>query len=132
MKQVYARLTKAISQLEKSGLKFAHHQKYGYLTFSPTNIGTTLRLSVQVKLPKLASAYLNASTSANAAGISFDGHNTKLKQLSDSLSVNIGPPNSDLVCEITNKVVLGKSEFEIVSSSWNDIKRILDEEFSTK
>lgn len=35
-------------------LTFAHHDKLGYLTFCPTNLGTTLRASVHIKIPKLS------------------------------------------------------------------------------
>ena len=55
LKQVYSRLVKGIKKLEKT-LKFVYHEKFGYLTFCPTNIGTGLRASVHVKLPKLAAS----------------------------------------------------------------------------
>jgi arginine kinase len=35
-------------------LEFVRHDKFGYLTFCPTNIGTGLRASVHVKVPKTA------------------------------------------------------------------------------
>lgn len=37
-------------------LKFAHSDNMGYVTFCPTNLGTTLRASVHIKIPKLAAA----------------------------------------------------------------------------
>jgi protein-arginine kinase len=43
----------AIKEMEKK-LTFAHHDKLGYLTFCPTNLGTTCRASVHIKIPKLA------------------------------------------------------------------------------
>jgi protein-arginine kinase len=45
--------TKAIHAME-TVLEFVCHEKFGYLTFCPTNIGTGLRASVHVKLPKIA------------------------------------------------------------------------------
>lgn len=122
LKQVYARLVKALAQLEKS-LEFVHHKKYGYLTFSPTNIGTSLRVSVMVRLPKMIAAYQSVASS----GLSQS--NAKLRVLADSLGLSIGEINgADGVVELSSSVVLGKTEFEIVSSTWNSIKRMLDEE----
>jgi arginine kinase len=50
---VYARLIGAINKIERQ-VKFSHDKRLGYLTFCPTNLGTTIRASVHVKLPKLA------------------------------------------------------------------------------
>nr|BAB41096.1 arginine kinase [Cellana grata] len=52
--EVYTRLVKAIKALESSGLEFAKKDNLGYLTFCPSNLGTTLRASVHIKIPKLA------------------------------------------------------------------------------
>jgi len=35
-------------------LPFSHHNRLGFLTFCPTNLGTTIRASVHIQLPKLA------------------------------------------------------------------------------
>ena len=53
LKQVWGRLVKAIHAME-TVLEFVRHDKFGYLTFCPTNIGTGLRASVHVKVPKTA------------------------------------------------------------------------------
>ena len=53
LKQVWGRLVKAIHAME-TVLEFVRHDKFGYLTFCPTNIGTGLRASVHVKVPKVA------------------------------------------------------------------------------
>lgn len=55
VKQVYARLVKGVEMLERQ-LAFTEHKKFGYLTFCPSNIGTGLRASVHVRLPRLAAA----------------------------------------------------------------------------
>lgn len=55
VKQVYARLVQGVEMLERQ-LTFTEHKKFGYLTFCPSNIGTGLRASVHVKLPRLAAA----------------------------------------------------------------------------
>lgn len=118
IKQVYGRLVKGIKILEKT-LKFVQHDKFGYLTFCPTNIGTGLRASVHVKLPKLA-----------AAG--------KLKPLCESLNLQprgVHGENSESeggIYDISNKVRIGKTEFELVNSMCTGIKKLLDEEFAIK
>lgn len=42
-----------IQELEKK-LTFAKKDGYGYLTFCPTNLGTTCRASVHIRIPKLS------------------------------------------------------------------------------
>ena len=44
---------KGITKIEAT-LKFAHSNKYGYLTCCPSNLGTTMRASVHLKIPKLS------------------------------------------------------------------------------
>lgn len=51
--QVYKRLVTAVNDVEKR-LPFSHHNRLGFLTFCPTNLGTTIRASVHIQLPKLA------------------------------------------------------------------------------
>jgi protein-arginine kinase len=118
LKQVYSRLVKGTKKLEKT-LKFVYHEKFGYSTFCPTNIGTGLRASVHVKLPKLA-----------ASG--------KLNQMCESL--NLQPrgidgehsESQDGIYDISNKIRIGKTEYELVYSMWTGIKTLLDAEFKLK
>mgnify|MGYP002153702087 FL=1 len=42
----------AIAELEKK-LTFAKRDGYGYLTFCPSNLGTTLRASVHMAIPNV-------------------------------------------------------------------------------
>lgn len=51
--QVYRRLVTAVNDIEKR-IPFSHHDRLGFLTFCPTNLGTTVRASVHIKVPKLA------------------------------------------------------------------------------
>ncbi len=50
---VYGRLINAVQALSEA-FEFAHDERLGFLTFCPTNLGTTIRASVHIKLPKLA------------------------------------------------------------------------------
>jgi arginine kinase len=51
---IYKRMVAGVSEIEKK-LPFSHSDRFGFLTFCPTNLGTTIRASVHIKLPKLAS-----------------------------------------------------------------------------
>jgi creatine kinase/arginine kinase len=50
---VFTRLSKACAHIETVA-KFSHDEHLGYITSCPTNLGTALRASVHIKLPKLA------------------------------------------------------------------------------
>lgn len=52
--QVYKRLCTAANEIEKSGMPFAKADHLGYLTFCPSNLGTTMRASVHMKIPNTA------------------------------------------------------------------------------
>jgi len=49
---VFTRLSKACTHIE-SVAKFSHDDHLGYITSCPTNLGTALRASVHIALPKL-------------------------------------------------------------------------------
>ena len=49
---VFTRLATAANEIEKIA-KFAHSKQTGYITSCPTNLGTALRASVHIHLPKL-------------------------------------------------------------------------------
>merc|ERR1719324_163812 len=50
--EVFERLSKGAAHIETK-LPFAHDDHLGYITSCPTNLGTALRASVHIKLPKL-------------------------------------------------------------------------------
>lgn len=51
---IYRRLVTGVNEIEKK-IAFSHDNRLGFLTFCPTNLGTTIRASVHIKVPKLAS-----------------------------------------------------------------------------
>jgi len=53
LQRVFTRLARALAELERR-LTFAYSERLGYLTSCPTNLGTAMRASVHVRLPKLA------------------------------------------------------------------------------
>lgn len=50
LKSVYNRIMN-VDKILNENLTFATHDKYGYLTVAPNEIGNTVRISMQVKLP---------------------------------------------------------------------------------
>ena len=52
IRQVFERLAIAAAKIEQKA-KFANDQHLGYITSCPTNLGTGMRASVHIKLPKL-------------------------------------------------------------------------------
>ena len=118
VRKAYSRFIKGIETIEKN-VEFAFHEKFGYLTFCPTNIGTGLGISMHVRLPKLA-----------ASGV--------LKELCSHLDLKARDINDKYVdvargvYDISNKVKIGQTEFEIVNSVCVGVKRLLDEEYKTE
>ena len=52
--EVFNRLKVMLDAVESlQGLAFAHSKEYGYVTSCPTNLGTGMRASVHIKVPKL-------------------------------------------------------------------------------
>lgn len=114
LKEVWARLCKAIAAMETK-LEFECHEKFGYLTFCPTNIGTGLRASVHVAVPKVA-------------------ENGKLKEMCASCDLQPRGVNGEHtesiggVYDLSNKIRIGRTEWELINTMWTGIRKILDVE----
>ena len=114
LKQVWGRLVKAIHAMETK-MEFVRHDKFGYLTFCPTNIGTGLRASVHVKVPKVA-----------ASG--------KLEEMCKSIDLQPrgihGEHTESIggVYDISNKIRIGRTEWDLINTMWSGIRKILDVE----
>ncbi|CAL1543221.1 unnamed protein product [Lymnaea stagnalis] len=111
---VYKRLVTAVKTLEEK-LKFARDDRLGFLTFCPTNLGTTLRASVHIKIPHLAAS-------------------DKFKPLCDKLNLQARGIHGEHteseggVFDISNKRRLGLSEVQAVQEMYNGIREIIKQE----
>merc|ERR1711976_151862 len=78
--EVYKRLISGIQFIEKE-LPFAHSDKFGYLTFCPTNLGTTLRASVHMKIPLVSKLkqFKEICEALNIQPRGIDGEHTESK-----------------------------------------------------
>ncbi|XP_046582729.1 arginine kinase-like isoform X1 [Haliotis rubra] len=113
--EVYSRLVKAIRAMESSGLSFAKRKGLGYLTFCPSNLGTTLRASVHIKIPKLA-----ASPEFKAF---CDRYNVQARGIHGEHTESVGG-----VYDISNKRRLGLTEFEAVQEMRKGVEACISQE----
>lgn len=112
VREVFARLATAINTLEKK-LKFAYNDHLGYLSSCPTNLGTAMRASVHVKLPKLSKTP-EFQTICASTGLSIRGIHGEHSESEGG------------VYDISNKKRLGISEVEIVKVMANGVKKLLE------
>lgn len=105
---------------EKIGklLPYAYHEKYGFLTSCPTNVGTALRASVMVHLP----------------GLEKTGNINKILEVINNFGMNIrgiygeGSKAAANMYQISNKQTLGISEAEIVKNLKLITEKIIEQE----
>lgn len=112
---VFERLSRAAAHIETVA-KFAHSDHLGYITSCPTNLGTALRASVHISLPKLGK---------NMA---------KFQEIADKYYVQIrgihGEHSEDDsgVFDISNRRRLGRSEVDLVQDMYNGVKAMIEAE----
>jgi len=116
LKQVWGRLVRAIHAME-TRIEFVYHPKFGNLTFCPTNIGTGLRASVHVKVPKTAAAgQLNSiCSSMDLQPRGVHGEHTE----------SVGG-----VYDISNKIRIGRTEWDLINTMWVGVEKLLDNELA--
>ena len=117
IKAVFGRLCRAIDHIEKV-MKFAHDEKLGYITSCPTNLGTALRASVHIKLPKLGEKMEEFKVIADKYYVQIRGANGEHSETNDH------------VYDISNKRRLGRSTVELVQDMYDGVKAMIDKEKS--
>lgn len=113
--EAYGRLVKG-AQFLSDRLKFANHAKFGWLSACPSNLGTSLRASVHVHLPKLAENM--DQLNELAATFNLDVRGTRGEHTDAE----------DCVFDISNKRRLGLTEFNAVQEMRNGIVKIIAKE----
>jgi len=109
-----------ISQVDKilnENLTFATHDKYGYLTVAPNEIGNTLRISMQVKLPQIMKK-----------GDLFVPMCSKYN-LSISPVKEGGTRAHQHIFDVSNKAMLGVPVADILTSFMTGVKELVEQEF---
>jgi len=115
IKEVFRRLSKAVELLE-SQLKFAYNNHIGYITSCPTNLGTAMRASVHIKLPKLGS-------NMDQFKVIVDKYNLQIRGIDGEHSQSVGG-----VYDISNKRRLGVTEVQCVQDMYDGIVALIETE----
>jgi len=110
--EVYRRLVAGATQIEAK-VPFSHHDRLGFLTFCPTNLGTTIRASVHIKVPKLAANYSKLEETAAK-------YHLQVRGTSGEHSAAIGG-----VYDISNKRRMGLTEYEAVKEMQDGILELI-------
>jgi len=113
--EVFDRLSRAAAHIETI-CKFAHDDHLGYITSCPTNLGTALRASVHIKLPKLMSNKDKFNSIADQYFVQIRGIHGEHTETDDG------------VFDISNKRRLGRSERELVQDMINGVRALIDAE----
>lgn len=123
VKEVFARWARAVNAIEaslkNSGFGYSHTEHHGYITTCPSNIGTGLRGSVMLKIPKL---YKKLGVHA-------------VEELCDSMGLQArgskgehSPPGPQGEFDISNKGRIGASEVELVQRMIDGVKKLIEME----
>lgn len=115
---ILKRLSNAISTIEKK-LKFSYDEHLGYTASCPTNIGTGLRASMHVRLPKLT------------------GANPKLLyEIADKYELQIRGTHGehtetkDGIMDVSNRKRIGRSEVKLVQDVYDGLRAMIRAEKS--
>lgn len=120
LNEVFDRLKKMLDTIESiDGIKFAHNDKYGYVTSCPSNLGTGMRASVHIKIPNLTS----------------DGTETKAKAVCKPLGLSVRgvggehtPIGADGTVDISPSARLFIKEKDIIGALYKGIELLMVEE----
>ena len=110
--QVLERLIKGVKTIGAQA-PFSRDDRLGWLTFCPSNLGTTVRASVHIRLPKISAK-------------------PEFKGIADKLGLQIRGihgEHSDSeggVYDISNKARLGLTEFEAVKQMYDGVKHLIE------
>ena len=110
--RVFSRLGRALEMLE-TGLEFAHSSTLGYLTYCPSNLGTTMRASVHIALPRLTHDH-RLRSEAESRGLQVRGAGGEHRDHADTG-----------VVDLSNVRRLGATELEIVSGVYQSVQEII-------
>lgn len=114
LNMVYGRMRKGLQFLEKN-LEFAKHDRLGYLTFCPCNLGNTIRASVHIMLPKLVN------------------QKKKLATLLKKYKLDLRPVEGDTeIVDISNRRRLGLTEVASLKELQTGIQALIKAEKGIK
>jgi len=112
LKAVYARLVNAVNDIEKR-IPFSHHDRFGFLTFCPTNLGTTIRASVHIQLPKLAADREKLEETAGKYNLQVRGTRGEHTEAEGG------------IYDISNKRRMGLTEYQAVKEMYDGLQELI-------
>ena len=105
----------AATEIEKIA-KFSHDEHLGYITSCPTNLGTALRASVHIKLPKLCKDKVKFEEIAAKYFVQIRGIHGEHTETDDG------------IFDISNRRRLGRSEAQLVQDMIDGVHAMIDAE----
>ncbi len=114
--EVFTRLATALDHINQK-INFAFDDIRGYHTTCPTNLGTAMRASVHIKIPKLSSQQ-NFEEVCKDLGLSIRGVHGEHSESADG------------IYDISNKHRLGITEREIFEQLYAGVKKLIELESS--
>lgn len=115
IKEVFDRLCRAAQTIEKY-CEFAQDDHLGYITSCPTNLGTALRASVHINLPKLMAKKDEFNAIADKYYVQIRGIHGEHTETNDG------------VFDISNRRRLGRSEKQLVQDMIDGVHALIDAE----
>jgi len=109
---VYRRMVNGANAIEAAN-KFSRNDRFGFLTFCPTNLGTTIRASVHIKVPKLAANYEKLEQTAGKYSLQVRGTRGEHTEAEGG------------IYDISNKRRLGLTEFQAVKEMQDGILELI-------
>lgn len=113
--EVVARLENAVNEFSKN-FDFAHSDQLGYLTFCPSNLGTTIRSSVHIKLPKLSADMKKFEELAEKYNLQIRGVHGEHSESKDG------------IYDVSNKRRFGYTERQVIDDMHKGCKALIAEE----
>lgn len=117
IKEVFTRLMTAIGKIEKK-VPFSYNDHIGYLTSCPTNLGTAMRASVHIALPKLAE-------DMDTFKAITDKYHLQIRGIHGEHSESEGG-----VYDISNRRRLGVTEVQCVQDMYDGVVALIEKEKS--
>lgn len=114
-----------LAQLEEEiadVISFARHERFGYLTACPTNVGTGIRVSVMMHLPGLA---LNHSIEGRLKEL--PRHGFAIRGFHGENSENLGD-----FYQISNEITLGRSVRQLEEKIADLVSNLMDAELEAR
>lgn len=113
--EVFDRLCRAAAHIE-TVCKFSHDEHLGYITSCPTNLGTALRASVHIQLPKLGKKKDEFQVIADKYFVQIRGIHGEHSESDDG------------TYDISNRRRLGRSEKQLVQDMIDGVRAMIEAE----